>query len=153
KDKILQRMPHNLKTLEDLLRRNREDFPKTVDPSISEEDRKEYRRRLKQNRRKTVHLGEELSIRTQKIQRLMRKMHKISARMEDLERQIADLAGLRSAREDKANLEAELRDLMYMTFEDAAALRRRVEIIRERFQEYEKAKRDLSGGNLRLVVS
>ncbi|MBI3410463.1 MAG: RNA polymerase sigma factor RpoD [Planctomycetes bacterium] len=153
KDKILQRMPHNLKTLEDLLRRNREDFPKSIDTVLSEDDRKEFRRRLKQNRRKAVLLVEELSIRTQKIQPLMRKMEQISARMEDLERQIADLAGLRSAREDKANFEAELRDLMFMTFEEPGALRRRVELIHERFQEYEKAKRDLSGGNLRLVVS
>src|SRR5499427_2092272 len=90
KDKILQRMPHNLKTLEDLLRRNREDFPKSIETALSEDERKEFRRRLKQNRRKAVLLVEELSIRTQKIQPLMRKMEQISARMQDLERQIAD---------------------------------------------------------------
>ena len=32
-------------------------------------------------------------------------------------------------------------------------LRKRIESMKERFSEYEEAKRDLSGGNLRLVVS
>ena len=40
-----------------------------------------------------------------------------------------------------------------MTLEEPASLRKRVEIVRKRFTEYEQAKRDLSGGNLRLVVS
>jgi RNA polymerase primary sigma factor len=43
--------------------------------------------------------------------------------------------------------------VMMLTLEDPASLRRRVESIRERFQEYEESKRALSGGNLRLVVS
>src|SRR5205807_651362 len=38
KDKILQRMPHNLKTLEHLMEQNVEDFTKMVDPRIAEED-------------------------------------------------------------------------------------------------------------------
>src|ERR1700676_2620641 len=46
-----------------------------------------------------------------------------------------------------------MRDLMMMTLEDPAMLRKRVQSIKERFTEYEDAKRALSGGNLRLVVS
>jgi RNA polymerase primary sigma factor len=153
KDKILQRMPHNLKTLEHLLSLNREDFEKGLDERNSEENRKGFRRSLKVRRRKAVTLVEELSIRTQKVQPLMKKLEQISQRMDELERKIEDLAGLKSAREDRANLEKELRDLMFMTLEDPASLRRRVEVVRERFCEYEQAKRDLSGGNLRLVVS
>ncbi|MCI0378238.1 MAG: RNA polymerase sigma factor RpoD [Gemmataceae bacterium] len=153
KDKILQRMPHNLKTLEFLLERNREDFVKIIDPNLSEDEKKEFRRRLKVRRHKAVTLVEELSIRTQKVQPLMKKMEQISQRMDELERQIQDLQGLRAAREDRANFEAELRDLMRMTLEEPASLHRRVETVRERFLEYEQAKRDLSGGNLRLVVS
>src|SRR5438874_1156073 len=37
KDKILQRMPHNLKTLEHLLEQNIEDFNKSLDPRVAEE--------------------------------------------------------------------------------------------------------------------
>src|SRR6202000_1755382 len=74
-------------------------------------------------------------------------------RMGELERQILELAGDRQAREEGANLQKELRDLMLMTLEDAGSLSRRMDAVSERFTEYEQAKRDLSGGNLRLVVS
>ena len=73
KDKILQRMPHNLKTLEHLLEQNIEDFTKSIDPNLSEEERKHFRRNLKLRRRKAVTLVEELSIRTQRVQPLDEK--------------------------------------------------------------------------------
>src|SRR5205085_168025 len=63
------------------------------------------------------------------------------------------LERLLSGKEDRANLEKELRELMMITLEDPPSLRKRVEIIKKRFTEYEQAKRELSGGNLRLVVS
>jgi RNA polymerase primary sigma factor len=153
KDKILQRMPHNLKTVEHLLDLDRRDFEASVQDGVGESQRKDLRLSLKLRRRKAVTLVEELSIRTQKVQPLMKKMEQISTRMDELEQQIEDLSGLRSAREDRANYQKELRDLMMMTLEDAASLRKRVQSVRERFLEYEQAKRDLSGGNLRLVVS
>src|SRR5213075_2209342 len=53
----------------------------------------------------------------------------------------------------RANLEKELHDLMEITLEEPVGLHKRVEIVKTRFTEYEDAKRALSGGNLRLVVS
>jgi len=153
KDKILQRMPLNLKTLERLLEQDVEDFQHSLDERLGEEERKQHRRRLKMRRRKAVTLVEELSIRTQRVQPLMKKLEQISQRMTELEHHIVELDGERAAREDRANLEKELRDLMLMTLEDAGSLQRRMESVRERFAEYEQSKRDLSGGNLRLVVS
>jgi RNA polymerase primary sigma factor len=153
KDKILQRMPHNLRTLEHLMEQNEQDFEKLLDSRIAEDDRRKMRRALRIRRRKAVTLVEELSIRTQKVQPLMKKLEQISVRMDELEKQILDLQGLRSAKEDRANLEKELHDLMRLTLEEPATLRKRVEIMKKRFTEYEQAKRDLSGGNLRLVVS
>jgi RNA polymerase primary sigma factor len=153
KDKILQRMPHNLKTLERLLEQNLDDFASSLDERLPDEERRKQKRSLRIRRRKAVTLVEELSIRTQKVQPLMKKLEQISVRMDELEKQIEDLKGLRSAREDRANLEKELRDLMNITLEEPFTLRKRVEIMKKRFQEYEQAKRDLSGGNLRLVVS
>lgn len=153
KDKILQRMPHNLKTLERLMEQNVEDFTVGMDPRTGDEDRRRLRRTLRVRRRKAVTLVEELSIRTQKVQPLMKKLEQISLRMDELEKQVEDLKGLRSAKDDRANLEKELRDLMLITLEEPFTLRKRVEIVKKRFTEYEEAKRALSGGNLRLVVS
>ncbi|HVK14656.1 MAG TPA: RNA polymerase sigma factor RpoD, partial [Gemmataceae bacterium] len=72
-----------------------------------------------------------------------------------LEGQIEALRSTRSAKEkeDRANLQGELAELMRLTLEDPASLRKRVAIMNGRFEEYEQAKRELSGGNLRLVVS
>ena len=98
-------------------------------------------------------LVEELSIRTQRVQPLMKKLDQISQRMDELERQVELLNNQRACREDRANLELELRDMMRLTLEDPMMLRKRVQSIKERFNEYEDAKRALSGGNLRLVVS
>jgi RNA polymerase primary sigma factor len=153
KDKILQRMPHNLKTLEHLMELNDQEFQITLDPRTPEEEKRKLRRNIRLRRRKAVTLVEELSIRTQKVQPLMKTMEQTSIRMDELEQQIEDLKGLRSAKEDRANLEKELHDLMLMTLEEPATLRKRVEIVKKRFAEYEEAKRALSGGNLRLVVS
>lgn len=153
KDKILQRMKPNLKTLDHLTDLNRNEFDLLLDPRDNEENKRRLRRNLKIRRRKAVTLVEELSIRTQKVQPLMKKLEQISVRMSEVEKQIEELKGLRSAKEDRANLEKELTDLMTLTLEEPPSLRRRVEVMKKRFAEYEQAKRDLSGGNLRLVVS
>jgi RNA polymerase primary sigma factor len=153
KDKILQRMPHNLKTLEHLMEQNQEDFARIIDPTLSEEDKRRFRRQLSIRRRKAVTLVEELSIRTQKVQPLMKKLEQISARMDELEQEIERLKGDKNAKEDLAALQKELHDYMMHTLEEPIRLRMRVKIVRTRFAEYEQAKRDLSGGNLRLVVS
>jgi RNA polymerase primary sigma factor len=153
KDKILQRMPHNLKTLEYLMEQNDRDFEQIIDPRFGEDEKRKLRRSLKLRRRKAVTLVEELSIRTQKVQPLMKRLEQISIRMDELVQQIEEMRGNRALREDRANLEKELQDLMMMTLEEPPGLRRRIEIVKKRFAEYEEAKRQLSGGNLRLVVS
>ncbi len=154
KDKIIQRMPHNLRTLERLMEQNVEDFTKSIDPRTPDDEKRKLRRALRVRRRKMVTLVEELSIRTQKVQPLMRKLEQISLRMDELVRQMEELHhDHRATKEDQANLEKELRDLMMITLEEPFTLRKRVEIMKKRFTEYEQSKRDLSGGNLRLVVS
>lgn len=153
KDKILQRMPHNLRTLDRLMEQNQDDFSKIMDESLEEETRTGFRRRLRVRRRKAVTLVEELSIRTQKIHPLMKKLEQISRRMEELQIEIEDLRNDRGFAEDLQSLEKELNDYMFSTLEEPSALRKRVQSVAVRFMEYEQAKRDLSGGNLRLVVS
>jgi RNA polymerase primary sigma factor len=153
KDKIIQRMPHNLKTLEFLMEQNTQDFGRLMDERTTESQREALRVQLKMRRRKTVTLVEELSIRTQKVQPLMKKLEQISQRMTELEQQIEALKGNRQMKEERGNLQKELQDLMMHTFEEPESLRKRVESMQERFKEYEDSKRALSGGNLRLVVS
>ncbi len=152
KDQILGRMPHNLATLTHLMECNVRDFK----AHVRERDRglrATLMGDLKRRRFKAVNLVEELSIRTQKVQPLMKRLEQISARMSELLFQLREYRAGRGGKEDRANLVKELKDLMRITLETPRSLRRRVELMNARFKEYEQAKRELSGGNLRLVVS
>ncbi len=153
KTQILGRMKHNLTTLEFLHRKNLADFEKIAGRPKSDKVRKQAEVSLSVRRRKMVTLVEELSLRTQRLQPCMKRLEQISARMTELESQIKSLSRLKSAREEKANLERELDDLMQLTLETPQSLRERIESIETRFGAYEQAMRELSGGNLRLVVS
>ena len=154
KDKILQRMPHNLKTLEHLLELDQADFA-AFRSATTWKQQIRLRNSLRRRRRKAVILVEELSIRTQRIQPLLKKLEQISARMDELEGIIAAMRrrNCPSEVEDLEGYEKELGDYIEHVLEEPAMLRLRVAAARRRFMEYEQAKRDLSGGNLRLVVS
>jgi RNA polymerase primary sigma factor len=153
KDQILGRMPHNLATLDHLMSLNDGDFRNYVRAKDDPHRRRTLRIDLKNRRRKAVTLVEELSIRTQKVQPLMRRLEQVATRMRELLDQLEDHRMGRGGKEEKGNLEKELKDLMLMTLETPESLRKRCELMISRFKEYEQAKRELSGGNLRLVVS
>jgi len=153
KTQISGRMPHNLRTLEELRKQNIEDFATIMSSEATIADRETARQNLILRRRKMVTLLEELSVRTQRLQPSIKRLSQISERMTELERQIENLKHLKSARDERANLQRELHDLMLMTLETPTSLRRRIESVELRFAEYEKSMRELSGGNLRLVVS
>ncbi len=152
KDQILGRMPHNLATLNHLMECNVRDFKSFV----RERDtpvREALMANLKRRRCKAVNLVEELSIRTQKVQPLMKRLEQIAGRMGELVFLLQEYRAGRAAKEDRANLVKELKDLMRITLETPRSLAKRVEMMNIRFRKYEQAKRELSGGNLRLVVS
>jgi RNA polymerase primary sigma factor len=58
-----------------------------------------------------------------------------------------------STKDQRANLRRELRDLMLTAQESPESLRNRCQTCQREFQLYEEVKRQLSSGNLRLVVS
>ena len=152
KDQILGRMPHNLVTLVHLMECNVRDFKSFV-RERDEAFRRALLENLKGRRCKAVNLVEELSIRTQKVQPLMKRLEQISGRMGELVFLLKEHRAGRAVKEERANLVRELKDLMRITLETPKSLARRVELMNIRFRRYEQAKRELSGGNLRLVVS
>ena len=153
KTQILGRMPHNLKTI-DLLRKNDVcEFQACTSANLTPRQRRQANAELDARRRKVVTLVEELSLRTQRLQPCMRRLEQISERMLELQDQIHNLKNLREARDERANLQSELDDLMMLTLETPESLRQKTQLIETRFAAYEQAMRELSGGNLRLVVS
>ena len=152
KDQILGRMPLNLATLDHLMDRNRDDYRNYIRAKDDPHRRRTLRIDLKNRRRKAVTLVEELSIRTQKVQPLMKRLEQTSLRMDEILHQLSDPRA-RLNQEDRGNVRKELKDLMLLTLETPESLRKRCGLMVSRYKEYEQAKRELSGGNLRLVVS
>ena len=149
---IRTRLPQNIATIRVLLERNEEMF-KT---SLSTKDVQKVKRYLKQirrNRRKVATLLEELSLRTSRIQPMMVKLQSIRNKMHNLEAAIAlgPVDGL--IEEDIDTMRQELDGLIELVMETPKQLDKRLRSVESVFAEYEDAKRRLSGGNLRLVVS
>jgi len=153
KTQILGRMPHNLKTIDLLRQEYLPDAEKMVNPRVSDGTREKLVPEIDRRRRKMVTLVEELSVRTQKMQPVMKRLEQINERMVEIQRHLKRIRRLKSAKDERANLQRELQDLVLLTLESPETLRVRMEIIEKRFADYEQAMRELSGGNLRLVVS
>ncbi len=153
KEQIIARMPLNLETLSRLMDENHKDFNVLLNRRTSPEARQEARKRFIRRRRKMLTLIEELSLRTRRVQAMMRQMEESLGRMDEIRRHLRLMLDNPATRDKRANLRRELRDLMVLCQETPKSLRIRCEIMRRQYQDYEQVKRQLSGGNLRLVVS
>ena len=153
KEQISARMPHNLRTLQHLTEENRRDFSRLLNRRTPSETRAMARKRFIRRRRKMLTLIEELSLRTRRVQVLMRQMENSLSRMDQIRSRLRCLIDNPGTIDKRANLRKELRDLMTHTQETPGSLRKRCQRMRRQYDDYEQVKRQLSGGNLRLVVS
>jgi RNA polymerase primary sigma factor len=155
KEQIEGRMPINLPTLRELARQNDEDWAIRRATKGSPAAKDAALERMKHRRRRMCTLCEELSIRTQRLQPVMKRMHQIAERMEVLLRQVNNLKRRRNAHavRDVDLLQTELDELVEMTSEFPNEFIARSKEIKRRFDAWTEAKQKLSGGNLRLVVS
>ncbi len=153
KEQVQARMPHNLPLLRHLMEGQQRDFALLISRTALVEDKAAARVRYIRRREKMLTLVEELSLRTRRVQPLIRQLEDTSRRMDELRRQLADLRASQGPPEKLAAVRHELRELMLRTMESPASLRRRSRMLRGQFQEFENVKRELSSGNLRLVVS
>jgi RNA polymerase primary sigma factor len=154
KQTITQRLPGNITTARKLMILNQEDWEKLDGTRVAAKVRQAMKKRLNQRRRKVAKLLEELSLRTARIQPMFKRLEGISYKMADLERDIArQKKRLTVSEEDFDDMKDELSGMCGLVLEMPDELSKRVESIRRVFGEYEDAKRKLSGGNLRLVVS
>ena len=150
KEQIIGRMPLNLQTIRHLQSRNLADFQIITDPATKAVVRKQTEERLNKNRRKIAKLIEEMGVRTARIHPLMERFKQITTRMVQLRDQLKVHKGTAEAAEAALK---ELNELMELTLETPESGKKRAEEIQLRYTSYERATRDLSGGNLRLVVS
>ncbi len=157
KHQILGRLPHNLRTLETLLKRNLRDYNIVTSKSRDAAQRRLAWRRLGRRRRRAVRLVEELGLRTQRIEPMIKTLEEFSRRVDELRQRIrqynAENPNGKAHGKQREPWIAEYRNILRATQESPTSLRRRVAYLKEIYAHYQEAKRGLSEGNLRLVVS
>jgi RNA polymerase primary sigma factor len=153
KHQILGRLPHNLRTLETLLKRNRRDFNLATSRTRSVAQRRAAWRRLGRRRRRAVRLVEELGLRTQRIEPMIKTLEEFSRRVDELRARIREQTADNGPLKQREPWIAEYRNILRMTQESPTSLRNRVAYLKGIYRQYQHAKRGLSEGNLRLVVS
>jgi RNA polymerase primary sigma factor len=153
KEQIQARMPHNLATLDRLLEQSRVDFRRLISTRTGPDEAKAARTRFRRSRAKSLTLVEELSLRTRRVQPLMKVLRGMSARMDRIRQDLRLMKEGSLSCDDRADMRKELRDLMLATMESPRSLRTRVGMLEKLRDDYELAKRSLSAANLRLVVS
>ncbi len=155
KEKVASRIPINSGTIRKLLELNDKAWDTICDESTPESLRASLTEEMNQRRRRIATLLEECCLRTGRIQPLLRKLQAVNRKMKELAVRLkkAEKRPDRYDPEDVFVMQEELEGLRSLVLEDPAVLASRVLEIEHVFEEYEQAKRDLSGGNLRLVVS
>jgi RNA polymerase primary sigma factor len=152
RENILARMPYNIRTMRHLVEAAGADF-RVLLRATTTSGRSRWRHTLWRKLRKTTKLAEELSPRTELVELWAHQVRKQAREMNELAQQTT--VGGRSAadREKRTKTVKQLRDLMIKTRSTPEELNRLVRVIDRRWTEYQRARRELAEGNLRLVVS
>jgi RNA polymerase primary sigma factor len=153
KDQVSARMPHNLRTLDTLIHENRNEFRGIVSKSISDSDRKVAIRGYQRRRQKCLTLVEELSLRSRRVVPMMKLLADKSQRIDWLRDRIEQLRSDGGSPLELRRMLSEYRHIILQLQETPSSLRKRVQDYQRAYREFEALKRQLSSGNLRLVVS
>jgi len=154
KSRISARIPVNLETVRALIALNEEVWEQITTTRMAAAKRRELIRQVRERRRKISKLLEELSLRTSRVQPLMKRLRGLHRKMKDLDKRLERQKKRRTMpEEDFLAMSEELDGIRSLCLEDEESLAGRLKDIERVFVEYEDAKRKLSGGNLRLVVS
>ncbi|MEM7229850.1 MAG: RNA polymerase sigma factor RpoD [Planctomycetota bacterium] len=155
KEKLAARIPVNLVTIRRLLDLNRTTWDQMQETGNSAARMETLREELVARRRRIATLLEECCLRTGRVQPLLRKIQSLAKKIKQVQRDLAKAEKYphRYDPEDVFVLEEELSGLQSLVLETPDELNENLRKILKVFNEYEQAKRDLSGGNLRLVVS
>ena len=148
------RLPQNIRTCRLLLEASREDYRRLLtDPKLKGKRRTDLIRRLQYRRRRMGILIEEMHIQVKRVPPMVDYLHRRLQDIRALQRKLDAMKGPQLNTNVAKDLRARILDEWVEGLDTMPKLERRLEIIQIHFADYEQAKRDLSSGNLRLVVS
>jgi RNA polymerase primary sigma factor len=153
KNFLQKRLPVNLSTIKRLYERVREEYRPLLDPNLTRKKRSEQLESVQALKRKLVILIEECHLQVKKVKPSIDKMDDRFKEMRAIERKVSALKGNKKATAQVKPLQDELREFEFECLEPSNRLKRRLDQVKLHYAEYEEAKRKLSSGNLRLVVS
>jgi RNA polymerase primary sigma factor len=153
KNFLAKRLPVNLVSIRTLLARMRAHYRLLLDPKLAKKERSVLLEQVQNSRRKLVILLEECHLQVKKVRPYMDLLDGHYREMRTVDRKLQALKTAKKTGPQTKELEDRLEEMEFLAMETTERLKRRVEQIRLHFAEYEEAKRQLSSGNLRLVVS
>jgi RNA polymerase primary sigma factor len=153
KARLPESLRRELRTLERLLDRNRRDCRLAMCRSRPRDERRRAWRRLGHRRRRLVRLIDESMLGTARIESAFGDLERLSRRVDELRARIAEHRRANGPAEGRKSWVTEFRAIVREVRETPTSLRNRVGAGREAYRRYQEAKRSLSEGHLRLVVS
>ncbi len=151
---LAKRLPVNIETIHRLYQRLREQYREMLEVRMTKVKRSEALAESQNLRRKLVILIEECHLQVKKVRPYMDDLEDHFRETRGIERKLDALKRAGKERGEAAKeLTERLAELELEALEPTPRLKRRIEQVRLHFAEYEEAKRKLSSGNLRLVVS
>jgi RNA polymerase primary sigma factor len=153
RDDIFERKEGHLNTLKAILARNAEDLAQLKDPHLPEARSTLIQTILKERRLNAAKLLEELGLRTKKLLPLMDRLRDYNRQLQSYLAEIKNVEKNPDKADKLERLRRRVDRIVETVKESPEELHLRVGLMDRRYSAFEAAKKQLSAGNLRLVVS
>jgi len=150
---LSDRLPGNIATLRLIYEAAKKDCRQMLEGSPSAEDQQRISKRIFSRRRKAVTLIEELNLQGKKVRPMIDLIESRVQEAHRLGQRLQRYRGAQIQNPDAQDTRRRLMDMQIDGLETVDRLERRLQFVRQAYANYEDAKRKLSSGNLRLVVS
>jgi RNA polymerase primary sigma factor len=150
---LSDRLPGNIATLKLIYQAAKVDSQLLADGNFSSTESVAIHKRVFSRRRKAVSLIEELNLQGKKVRPMIDLLESRFQEVGRLQARLQRYRGAQLNNPDAQETRRRLHELQIDGLETAERLAKRLEFVHAAFAAYEDAKRKLSSGNLRLVVS
>ncbi len=153
RDDIFERKEGHIHTLHAILKRNAEDLNALKDSNLAPHRARTLKLLLKERRLNAAKLLEELGLRTKKLLPLMDKIRDLNKQAQSYIAEIRNIENNPEKAEKLERLRRRVDRIVEQVKEGPEELGLRINLMDARYAAFESAKKQLSAGNLRLVVS